>query len=209
MLLLLQCATNGMPSTKKKTTKTPFKRPILRSQLGNDALSLIAQFVIKHKNSCEEMEAFLPLFAKPGIWHVVAQSLRWGSQVMTRNDFVERCYKERQNRLASQYDGQKRLTQAELSEEWTTPWEKTNAWVVPGLVFYENISEDWNAVLDEYIIKAKKGKQKVIIGLEADLNSSDKIGIAMMRTGPCGTEYMVTFGRKCAGGKSFRLGFRG
>lgn len=181
-----------MAPKRKRTERQPF-----RNVLGNDALSLIAQFVVKHKNSCEEMEVFLSHFARPGVWRVVAQKLGWGLQVSTRKDFVERCHKDRQNRLASQYDHQKRLTHVEFCEEWSAPWHRTNEWVVPGLVLYDSASmDDFDGTHLEYFIKSKKGQQKVRLGLYPDPHPSDRIGIAMMKMGPSGAAYVVKMGRK-------------
>lgn len=178
-----------MPPSKKN--KLIARQPV-RNDLGNDELSHILQFVMAHDNSCKVAEAFLSIFAKPGIWRVAAQKLGWGSTVQTRQQFVDRCIKERQNTLASLYDEDMVLTQAQKRDNLNARWEPTNAWVVPGFVFNEPSMKGPQGGVP-HVLLGVKGKQKVIL---TDEYGHERQAVALVETGPRGTRYAVKLAGK-------------
>lgn len=173
-----------MPTSKKKKT-TP--APIIHNELGNDELALIAEFTMKHKNSCEETAAFLEYFAQPGVWRVAAEKLGWGEDVSTRKNFVERCLRERQNSMAAQYNPRKKLTAEQKKADLAVGWKEDNSWVVPGLVVYQHSMHGPDGGIP-FTLESKKGKLKVqLVGPYGD----NMLGLALKRTSVRGTEYAV------------------
>lgn len=173
-----------MPPPKKKKQQAGES---VHNSLGTDELSLIAQFVMSQNYSCDATAAFLSHFAKPGVWRIAAEKLGWGSNVTTRKDFVDRCLRERQNWLASQYNDQTVLSREGLQAQLRAVWNKSNAWVVPGIVLKDHTMTGPDEGLP-YVLKGTNGKQTVVL---MEPGGPDVKGVAMVKTGPMGTQYGV------------------
>lgn len=184
--------------------KTKKNRSAVTNKLTNEELAIIVQFVMSsQKTSCENVDAFLSVFAKPGVWKVAAETLGWQG-VDTRRQFYNRCVTERQNRMASEYmdhDACARkvnsMTPSEREEYSRTPWIKTNDWVVKGLtVEYMPFVSDMPEVEPEQISIEPKGKQKVRLSVAGHGDPPANEGVAMRKTDACGTKYAVMIRRK-------------
>ena len=168
-----------MPKRRSPSTANP--------GLPNELLAHIVRFVLSHDNACEETDALITMFNRSQAWKDVAKELGWYG-VSSRSQFLERCVRERQNRLVSQYDPHKPLTKDEYAvqsyavEHFSSGWKDTNEWVVPGLVVHDTESNL------AFKVMFKKGTTKVVL---KDGRGDQLDGVAMRRTNSRGRSYMI------------------
>ena len=169
------------------------RRSVVLNLLGHDEVGLVVKSVISSTPSspswCEDVMGFVTVFARRGSWRQLALFLGW-ADVHEKRQFMQRCYTLRHTFLAAQCQRQSTSSRALVQRDMNTTWVECNRWVVPGLVVTEYAFE----LLTQYKMHPTGKKDVYLHG-----NTVVRMGVAMFRIGPFGTEYAVRLrhGRVC------------